>query len=338
MKKFTIGKLAQSLGCEVVGDSSVVVTKITTIDEAEKDSLIWVGNKKYLDKALETDAAAIIAPEGCTSDTKPIILSDFPKRTFSQALSLMYPVKKYSPGIHKTAVISKKAKIHSSVTVGPHVAIEDGVTIGEGSYIGPFTYIAENCSIGKNCRLISRISVVNQSVIKNNVIVHSNVTIGSDGFGYYQEKGENYKIPHVGNAVICDDVEVSSNSTIDAATMGSTIVGRNTKVDHLVHISHNVKLGENCILLSGTIIAGSTVVGDRVIFAGQSGVIDHLTIGSDVTIGTRCLVISDVPSGKYVSGVPQHEHKEQLRIWAATAKLPSIKRTLEKLAQRFNDL
>jgi len=208
--------------------------------------------------------------------------------------------------------------------------LEDNVTVGENSSIQAGAFVGRDSRIGKNCIIYPNVTIREKTQIGHNVIIHSGTTIGSDGFGYAQVEGRHHKIPQVGIVVIEDDVEIGANCTVDRAAMGETRIGKGTKIDNLVQIAHNVKMGENCIIISQVGISGSTEIGNNVILAGQAGIIGHLKIGDNVIVAAQSGVTHDLDAGNKYLGSPARDMMRQKRIEAIVSNLPEyIKRIRE---------
>jgi UDP-3-O-[3-hydroxymyristoyl] glucosamine N-acyltransferase len=219
--------------------------------------------------------------------------------------------------IHPHACINSNAVLGSRVTVSSGVFIGEGVSIGDDSFIYPNVTIRENVTIGKK------------------VIVHSGTVIGSDGYGYVPEKGRHYKIPQIGSVIIEDEVEIGANVCIDRGTVGNTIIGWGTKIDNLVQIGHNVKIGKSCIIVSQVGISGSVEIGDGVILAGQVGIRDHIKVGNKAIVGAQSGIGSDIPEGQVYSGSPAIPHKTWLRAQSIYSKLPEYVRRLQEMERKL---
>jgi UDP-3-O-[3-hydroxymyristoyl] glucosamine N-acyltransferase len=218
--------------------------------------------------------------------------------------------------------------------VGPYAVIGDGVTLGKGTVIGPHCVVAEGVEIGESSQLYPSVTVYAGSRIGSRVTIHAGVRIGSDGFGYVQQGGRHLKIPHVGRCIIEDDVEIGANTTIDRGSIDDTVVGAGTKVDNLVQIAHNVRIGKACLIMAQVGIAGSVRVEDGAMLLGQVGISGHHTIGAGARLAAQAGVFGDIPAGETWSGYPARPHKEALRAQAALFKLPSLLRRIERLLEK----
>lgn len=220
------------------------------------------------------------------------------------------------------------------VSVGDYAVVGSGVRLADGVTIGAHCVIGDDASIGERARLWPGVTIYPGVTLGARTIIHSGARIGCDGFGYVLRDGAHQKIPHVGRCIIGDDVEIGANSTIDRGSIDDTVVGNGTKIDNLVHVAHNVRIGEKCLLVAQVGIAGSATIGDGVILAGQAGIGGHLSIGAGARIGAQAGVFGDVPAGETWSGYPARPHKESLRASAALFKLAGMMRRLEKLLEQ----
>jgi UDP-3-O-[3-hydroxymyristoyl] glucosamine N-acyltransferase len=269
----------------------------------------------------------------------PIIRHSNPYYAFSKAIALFHkPRKPYPEKIDPTALLGKEVEVGKGVYVGPYVIIEDGVKLKDKAVILGGSFIGENTQIGENSLIYPNVTIRENVFIGKNVIIHSGTVIGSDGFGYAKEKGEYHKIPQVGNVVLEDDVEIGANVAIDRATLGETRIQKGTKIDNLVQIAHNVKIGENTIVCGQVGISGSTKVGKNVTLAGQVGLVGHIQIGDNVIVGAQSGVSKSFPPGKVFFGSPAREHSRAKKIEAAVSLLPQYVEKIRDLEKRIKDL
>ena len=322
-----LSELAARIGGELKG-GDVEITGISGIDNAGKGDITFVSNPKYFSKLKETSASAVIVGEGINVGI-PCVVSKNPYLSFAKALSVLRePPKRPAKGISKMAVVESSG-IPASVSIGAFSYISKNVKIGENAVIMPQVFIGEGSEIGDNAFIYPNVTARERTKIGRNVIIHSGTVIGSDGYGYVTDKGIHKKIPQTGNVIIEDDVEIGSNTSIDRAAIESTIIGQGTKIDNLVHIAHNVKIGKNCLILGQVGLAGSAEIGDNTTIASQGGVGGHLKIGKNVTIAARGGVIKDVEDGEVVSGFPARKHSEMMKVYAAMMKLPELVKELK---------
>ncbi len=333
-----LSELAQLVEGRLEGDGGFVVRGAAGLDAAGPQDVSFLGNPKYADAAARSAAGALFLPLSggaeLSTQTKNRIFVEDPQYAFSLVLKLIEDARpKAAP------VISTKAELHHSVKTGPNVAvgaftvIERGAAIAEGTSVGPQCYIGENVKIGRFCKIYPQVVIREGCVIGDRVIIHSGTVIGSDGYGFSTDRktGKHRKIPQLGNVVVGDDVEIQANVTIDRATVGSTVIGSGTKIDNLVQIGHNVQTGKDCLFVSQTGIAGSCVVGDRVITAGQAGIAGHLKLGDGCVIMAQSGIMADVEKGKIMFGSPARPHREAFKLQALYGRLPELFEAAKKL-------
>jgi UDP-3-O-[3-hydroxymyristoyl] glucosamine N-acyltransferase len=334
---FTLGQLAQHLGCTLAGDAGLKITGVATLDKAGSGEITFLANMRYARKAKSTRATAIIA--AAPVDGVATVISSNPYLDFARALALFYQPPKPPIGIHPTASIAATATIGPNPSIGAYVVIAERVTIGAQAVLHPHTVIYEGCIIGDDFTAHSHVSVREFSRIGHRVILHNGVAIGGDGFGFAKsDDGRQQKIVQSGITVLEDDVEVQTLTSIDRATLGETRVKRGAKIDSLCQIGHACTVGEDNIICAQTGLAGSTVLEENVIMAGQTGSAGHLTIHKNAIVWAQSGVGHDVPEGAVVSGSPAFDSKDWLRASAAYGRLPEMLRTIRALEQRVAEL
>ena len=328
-----LGEIASVIEGQVVGDADHLINGVSQIQDANSGTITFLSNpayKKYLDI---TDADAIIIEEKSLLKGKMGIVVKNSQFAMAKTLRLFNPVKKEKPFIDPNSSISKYASIGKNVSISSGACIKKGVRIGDGCKIGSNAFIGEDTSLGNNCELYPNVSIYNNVSIGSRVIIHSGTTIGSDGFGYVTINNIHEKIPQTGDVVIKDDVEIGSNCSIDRATIGSTIVGEMTKIDNLVHIAHNVKIGKGCLITAGFAVAGSTVIGDFCTFAGQVGVAPHLKIGNNSIVASKSGVTRSLKGENTYAGFPARDIKEHNRRQALINEIGRLREKLLKLSK-----
>lgn len=340
MKK-TVSEIAELVGGVVVGDIAASITNVNGIQQATEGDLSFLGNRKYLPFLKTTRAAAILVPPDVVDADKTLIHVKNPYMAFLQVLQLfsasmerVHPVE----GIHETVIMGRNVTLGTGVALGANVVLADDCVIGDNVIIYPNTYIGRASRIGDGTLIYPNVVVREHITIGARCILHANAVIGSDGFGFAPMNGVLFKVPQIGQVVLGDEVEVGSNSAIDRATFGVTVIGRGTKIDNLVQIGHNVEIGEHCAISGMSGIAGSTVVGNHVTIAAQVGVGDHAVVGERAILAARAGVFGEVKAGETVSGFPARSHGDTMRIWAAEGQLPEMVRRLRKLEQRIQEL
>ena len=284
--------------------------------------------KKYLDS---TKASAVIVSDSSLLNRQNGIVVQNPQLAFSKILNVFCPRYTMQKGIHPTAVIDSSVHLGDAVSVGANAVIEANVTIGEGTKVGANSVIGCNAVIGKECRIHPRVTIYHECTIGDRVVIFSGTVVGSDGFGFVTEENTHYKIPQTGKVIIGSDVEIGANCTIDRATIGETIIGKMTKLDNLIHIAHNVKIGVGCFLAAGVAIAGSVTIEDYCILAGQSGVAPHVSIGAKSIIAVQSGVTKSLKGGEIYSGMPARKIREQNKKDAVLSSISMLKIRIEKL-------
>lgn len=327
----TVREIAALLGGELCGpDGERVITGVTNLEDAGKDDITFaVGT--HLAQAASSRAAVVIVPREAPDVGKTVIKVDSPRVAFARLLAMFTPQPAVPRGVHPHAYIGQNVRLGNNVSVQAFATVADDAIIGDNTIIQPYVYVGAGTHIGKDCLLYPHVTVREDCRLGDRIIIQSGAVIGSDGFGYVTIDGRHHKVPQVGNVVIEDDVEVGANAAIDRATTGSTVIKKGTKIDNLVHVAHNVTVGENCFFVAQTGIAGSTVIGDNVTFAGQTGCTGHVTIGDNSVFAARSGIISDVPANSFYAGFPARPHQEWLRAEAALRRLPELLKKLRPL-------
>jgi UDP-3-O-[3-hydroxymyristoyl] glucosamine N-acyltransferase len=321
----TIRDLAQRVGLSYEGDGALEVKRVRGLLTAGADDLSFVASANFLRQALGSPVRALIAPPGMELAGKTVIRSPFPQLTLVQLTPVLHPPPpRPLPGIHPRAIIGQNCSIAPSASIGPNAVLGDRVTIGERTTIGANTAIADGVSIGDDCEIHANVSIYHECRIGQRALIHSGAVIGARGFGLLQHEGRHVYVPHIGNVVIGDDVEIGANTCVDRATYESTIIRDGTKLDNLVHVGHNVTLGEHTILASQVGMAGSTTTGKYFLVGGQSGINGHLDIPDRVTVAPRSGMTRPGKSGVTYAGYPARPFREWTRAVAAINLLPRL--------------
>jgi len=348
----TLGELAEALGAELVGgDPQATVAGVAGLDNAAPGYVTYVESGRRLAEGEASPALALIAPLDLALSEKPLLRVADPRLAFSRALRLLTPPRRLPVGIHPTAQIGRgvafgdaaagspaESAAEAQVAVGPYTVIGDHCQIGAHTQIHALVAIGDGIRLGAECEIHPHVTIYDRVSLGARVVVHAGTVIGSEGFGYVQDGPRHVRVPHVGVVTIEDDVEIGANVTIDRATTGATFIGAGTKIDNLVHIAHNVKVGRHCLLAGQVGISGSVTIGDRVVLAGQAGVTDHAVVGDGARAAARAAIIGDVPPGAVLWGCPARPRGEQLRIDAATSRLPELVKTVRDLTRRLSEL
>lgn len=338
MKAKTLAELARHVGGRVIGDATVPIHSVASLEEAQEGQITFLANRKYVRLLSETKASAVLVSQEMECRAAQIVLPN-PYYAFAQITILLHG---HRP--HPHSGLSPKASIDPSVVMGPDTQVQDFVTIRERVRIGrgcvfyPGVFIGPDVVIGDECVFYPNAVVYDGCSIGHRVILQANATIGEDGFGYATEKGVHHKIPHLGRVILEDDVEVGSNASLERGTLQDTIIGKGTKIGDQVAIGHGVQVGPGSLLVAQVGVAGSTTLGHHCVLAGQVGVVGHLKIGNLVTIAAQSGVHRNIPDGQSVFGTPAFEAKKALAAFAALKSLPDYRKALWQLEERVRAL
>jgi UDP-3-O-[3-hydroxymyristoyl] glucosamine N-acyltransferase len=336
--KFTAAQIAGILEGEVVGDPNAEVYKLSKIEEGTAGSLTFLANPKYLHFIYTTQATITIVNATFVPEqeiTTTLIKVEDAYQSFSKLLEYYNQVKLMKSGIEQPSVISEGVVYGSDLYLGSFCYIGKNVTIGNNVKIYPNSFIGDNVSIGDNCVFFAGVRIYSETVIGSNCTIHSGTIIGSDGFGFApQEDGTYKKVPQIGNVIIEDDVEIGSCTTVDRATLGSTIIRKGVKLDNHIQVAHNVEIGENTVIASQTGIAGSTKIGKNCMIGGQVGFAGHLIIGDHVKIQGQAGVTRNLNDGETVQGTPAFTYGDYSKSYVHFKNLPRIVSELEQLKKQ----
>jgi len=339
--EFTAQQIAALVNGKIDGDGSAKVNKLAKIEEATSGSLTFLSHPKYVPYLKTTGASVIIITDGITDEkgAATLIKVKDSRQAFTILMEAYHKQQFAKSGIEKDASVSPKAKLAGNVYVGSFTFVGEDTTIDAASYIYPSVYIGENCTIGKNCIIYPGVKIYRDSVIGDNCTLHSGVVVGSDGFGFVPNDENNYrKMPQVGNVIIENNVEIGSNTTIDRATMGSTIIHKGVKLDNLIQIGHNVEIGENTVIAAQSGVAGSTKIGANCMIGGQVGIVGHLTIGDGVKIAAQSGIGSDVEAGSTIQGSPALDHLDYKKAYVIFRRLPELSKKIKELETKIESL
>jgi UDP-3-O-[3-hydroxymyristoyl] glucosamine N-acyltransferase len=340
--RFTLKELAAAIGGVVDGDASIEVNSINTPAEALAGQITFLSDSRYKKELNNTAASAVILRQE-DRDACPVtaLIVSNPYAAYAQVANLLYPTRKENAGIHPTAVLSEGCEIAADVWIGPHCFVGKNVLIASECQIGPGCLIEENAQIGANSVLLGNVTVMHDCVLGERVLVHPGAVIGSDGFGQANDNGHWIKIPQVGRVLIGDDVEIGANTTIDRGSIGDTVVEEGVKLDNLIHIAHNVRVGAHTVIAAGTGIAGSTTIGRNCMIGGSVGISGHLTIADNVTLTGRTTVLQSVTEpGVYSSGTPAEPNRQWHKNYTRFKQLDEMAKrikTLEKLVATLEE-
>lgn len=332
-----LGDIAELVSGELIGDPQCTISGAGPLEEAGEGQITFAEKGSGLKHVSQTRASAIIVPRGFTHPDTNLVQADNPRLAFAMALECLYPPARPQPGIHASAIVGRNCSIGKGASLSAGVVLGDGVTVGEHVILHPNVAIGNNVIIGHKTIIHSNASVMERCRIGCRVIIHAGTVIGSDGFGFVFDQGRYHKMPQVGIVQIDDDVEIGANNTIDRGTMGKTWIKTGVKTDDLVHIAHNVTIGEHSVIVAQVGIAGSTTIGRYAVIAGQAGIGGHLTLGDQVTVGPQCGVAQSVPDKQIVSGTTlAMAHGTWLRLQKVLPELPALFRKIQMLEKRLS--
>ncbi len=336
--ELSLARIAEVIDGRVIGNIDKIIHGVAPFNDATRDEITFAGGGKYLKRISETKAGAIIVPRDFEVSSRNIIQVDNPHLAFAKVLELFHVSSTPDPGISSKVHIGIDFSCGKDVSIAPFVVIGDNVTLGHRVILHSSVVIGNRVVIGDDVQVHPNVTILERCRIGNRVTIHSGTVIGSDGFGFVPDRGTYYKIPHAGIVQIDDDVEIGAGNTIDRATLGKTWIQKGVKTDNLVHVAHNVTVGENSILIAQVGIAGSVTIGKRSVLAGQAGVAGHLTIGDDVTVGAQAGIAKSVPSGQTVSGTYAMPHRLWLRVQQILPKLPELSKKLNEIEKKMKKL
>ena len=333
--KRTAGDLAAYLECRLQGDSAVAVKGVASPEAAAADDLIYLDSSRHTERVTRSAARCAITSPDLMLPGKTLILTQQPKLAFARAAAWLVPAPPVTPGVHATAVISGSARLGRGAAVGPFAVIEDEVEIGEETQVGAFCFLGRGSHLGRACRLYPRVTLYPGVKIGNNVIVHSGAVLGCDGFGYVTDRGKHWKFPQAGSLEVADDVELGANTTIARGSLGITRLASQVKVDNLVHLAHNVQVGERTLVAAQTGVAGSSFIENDVVIGGQVGIADHCRLETGSVAGAQ----SGIPSGKVIRrgqtvwGTPARPIERFKEQYGWFARLPELAERVRKLEE-----
>ncbi|HBE41825.1 MAG TPA: UDP-3-O-(3-hydroxymyristoyl)glucosamine N-acyltransferase [Bacteroidales bacterium] len=341
--EFTAKSIAEFLKGDIAGDPETRVNTVAKIEEGHKGALSFLANPKYEHFIYSTDSSIVLVNRDFIPSSPvraTLIKVDNAYESFASLLTLVERSKPIKKGIHPSAVIEGTASIGEEAYIGAYVYIGENCVIGDKCRIYPHSYIGDGTKIGDGCIIYSGVKIYHECIVGNNCTIHAGSVIGSDGFGFApQSESEFLKIPQMGNVIIEDHVEIGANTSIDRATMGSTIIRKGVKLDNLIQIGHNVEVGENTVMAAQTGIAGSSKVGKNCMLAGQVGIVGHIKIADGTKIGAQSGVPGDIKKEKSViTGSPAMDHRDFLRSTVVYKKLPELKKKIDMLEQEIEFL
>jgi len=332
----TLAEIADLVGGELSGDGGKIIADVAPYEGAGPDHITFAGQAKFLKQLGTSSAGAVLVPLGTSSETVNVIRVKNPQLAFTKVLSLFHPPSRLPLGIHPAAAIGSDFTCGKDVAVGPGAVIQNQVAVGSGVQIHSNAVIGDSVEIGDDVIIYPNVTILERCKIGSRVIIHAGTVIGSDGYGFESDGERFHKIPQLGIVQIDDDVEIGACNTIDRAAFEKTWIQSGVKTDNLVHIAHNVVVGENTVIVAQVGISGSTTLGRNVSLAGQAGIGGHITIGDRAVIGSKAGISQSVPEGTMLSGFPGIPHRLWLRVQRAVNKLPELFKQVGDLEKRMN--
>ncbi len=333
----TAAEVAALVEGTLLGDGAVRLTGVAALERAGAADLSFLAQARYLDAFHASRAGAVLCTEehgaAQPGPVTRIVVRD-PHRALLRVVRALYPEPARPSGVEATARIGTRAVLGRDVYLGPHVSVGAGARLGDRVVLMAGCVIGDGVEIGEDSTAYPRVVCYPRTVVGRRVILHAGVRLGVDGFGYVGGRDGHEKLPHVGRCLIEDDVEIGANSTVDRGSVDDTVIGAGTKIDNLVHVGHNVRIGRRCLIMAQVGIAGSTRIEDDVILAGQAGIGGHLTVGRGARVAGQAGVIGSIQAGETVSGYPARHHRDVLRATSALYRLMEIVDDLEELVKR----
>lgn len=335
-RTLTASDIAALVDGSLTGDGTVTVGAVAPLDRAGPSDLSFLATRRYVGQFAGTKAGVVLlAPDLADAPGAPAarIVVDKPHEAVLRVLPRLYPEAPRQSGIHATARLGRGVRVGDGVCIGPYVVVDDGARIGDDVTLDAHVVVGRDVPVGDGSHLYPHVVLYPGAVVGRRVRLHAGVRVACDGFGYVFRDGVHARIPHVGRCIIHDDVDIGANSTLDRGSVDDTVIGPGTRIDNLVQVGHNVRIGARCLVMAQVGIAGSAHIGDGVILAGQVGVAGHIEIGNGARIGARGGVIGNVPAGETWTGYPARPHREWLRAHAALGKLTGMLKRLERLVE-----
>jgi UDP-3-O-[3-hydroxymyristoyl] glucosamine N-acyltransferase len=336
-----LSELASAVGGQVIGDPSLAICGVNVLSEAGPGELSFYGSTRYRGELAATRASAVlISGEAPARGGVTWVRVASPHLAFAKISAIFHPLPRFAAGVRPGAHVHPEARVHPEAAVMAGATVEKGAAVGARSVLFPGVFLGEGASVGEDALIYPNAVIRERCIVGARVIVHACAVIGADGFGFAldAEAGEHVKVPQAGIVRVEDDVEIGACTTVDRATLGETLIGRGTKIDNLVQIAHNVRIGPMSIICAQAGVSGSAEIGSGVLLAGQVGVVGHIRVGDLARVGAQSGVAHDVPDAATVSGSPAFDHREWLKASAAYAQLGELAREIRRLRRRVDEL
>ncbi len=331
MQPFRLGDVAEWVGGTVEGDPDRLCGGVQTLAEAGPDDLSFLTNPRYQRKAAASRAGAVLTAPGVRLPGKDLVVVEDPYYALAELIDRLYPAEPRPTGVHPSAILEPGCEVAETAYVGAYSVIGSGAAVGEKAVIHPHVVVGPGCRVGAEVVLYPQVVLYADTVVGDRSIIHSGVVLGSDGYGFATHGGRHHKIRQVGRVVVGDDVEIGANTAVDRAALNETVIGDGTKIDNLVQVGHNVRVGRHSLLVSQSGIAGSTRLGEGVVLAGQAGVSGHLELGDGVVVSAKSAVFKSVAGGQQIAGIPAVPTPRWLRQQSLVSKLDDLRRRLRRL-------
>jgi UDP-3-O-[3-hydroxymyristoyl] glucosamine N-acyltransferase len=334
----TAGELGQYLGAKIQGEAHASISGVANPESATAEDLIYADSPRHLERAALSAARCVLTMPGTALPGKTILEVESPKLAFAKAAAWLLPRPPLRPEIHPTAIVAASARLAPNIRIGPYVVIEDEVEISTGTAVDAFCFLGRASRVGENCWLHPRVTLYAEASIGNRVEIHSGAVIGGDGFGYVFGDDHHIRFPQVGSVEIGDDVEIGCNSTIDRGSLDATQIGTGVKIDNLVQIAHNVRIGRNSVVAAQVGISGSCTIGAQVLIGGQVGIAPHCTLEDNAIIGAQAGIPSNktIRRGQTVWGTPARPFARFKEQYGWLTRLPELAERVRKLEQPAN--
>lgn len=342
MATHSVAAIAEAIGGVVEGDGARVITAVVGLEQAGSTDIAFLANRRYVRLFRESAAGCVIVNRAEPAHGRTVIRCADPYLGFARALELFHPRTAPPPGVHPAAVVEgaqdgRPAADVTGATVMAFAYVGAGATVGAGTVLHPHSYVGPGARVGADCVIMAGAVVAADCVVGDRVVLNPGAVVGGEGFGFVPGPAGLYKIPQTGRAVVGSDVEIGSNSCVDRAAMGDTVIGNGTKIDNFVQIGHGATVGGHCLMVSYAAVAGSATLGNGVVMAARSLVLGHLDVGDGVQVGAYGLVTADTPAGARRSGVPAIDHAEWLKLAAASPRLADLVHEVAALKRDLAD-
>ncbi len=335
-ESLSAAEIAELTGGELAGDGGTRIAGVSSLDMASPGKAAFLGNPRFKDQAVKSRAGVLLVKERLNADIPQVIVPD-PYAAFVKLMEHFHPAERYPAGVHPSAVVDETARLGEGVHVGARAVIEAGVSVGARSAVAAGSFIGRGSAIGEDTVIHPNVTVYPRAKVGRQVVIHSGTVIGADGFGFIAGPDGHVKKPQVGAVRIEDKVEIGANCAIDRAMLDETVIGEGTKLDNLVHLAHNVRVGRHCIILANTASGGSVTIGDNTVISGSCTLKDNITIGSKVMVAGGSGVADDVADGEVVFGYPAMPFSHAKRVYSRLKDLPALFKRVRKLERKGGD-